>query len=104
VFVRSRYKDPNEKRGYSFIKANDKLRMLGIIFSASHRAATNKGPSYKHIRIYLSENPEHHDYYDLKRYDRRYINLYPDYRMRNGVLRITTQTKRGKRKSQIVRV
>ena len=100
----SRWKDPNEKRGYSYIKANDKLRMLGIVFSASHRAAINKGPTYKHVRIFLFETPGHHDYYDETRYDRKYINLYFDYRMNKGSLRLITQTLRGKRKSQIVRV
>jgi hypothetical protein len=95
----------NKKSG-DFIKVNDKLKMLAILFIAGFRSIEEKGVSNKHLRIYLYEEPECHAYSDEKNYDRVYINvdmnitqLKRDGRIITGKIR-----KRGKRKPQIVKV
>ena len=54
------------KRKTDFIKANDKLKMLGLIFTAGFRAMRGVGVEYKELRIFLYENPELHSYMDEK--------------------------------------
>jgi predicted HTH transcriptional regulator len=95
-----------ERKASDYIKVNDKLKMLGILFTAGFRASQNKGLNQKRLRIYLYEDKKDHDYYDESRYARMYLEVFMNgiYFRDSGKIRTYKQSKRGKRKSQIVKV
>ena len=95
-----------EKKKTDYINVNDKLKTLGILFTAGYRASENIGTSYKYMRIFLYEEPEKHDVYNDKNYDRIYYNVYfYDYDFSStGRIETMKNRRRAKRKCQIVRV
>ena len=100
-----RNKEYNKKKT-DYIKANDKLKMLGILFTAAYRAVEDKGIRTKQIRVFLYEEPENHDFNDEKNYDRIYYNISIDkvFFKEESFIRTFKTRRRSKRKSQIVKV
>ncbi len=70
-----RDKKYNKKKIDFNVKANDKLKMLGILYLAGFRAADNKGLRYKEIKIFLSDYPERKHWADEKKIEREYSNI-----------------------------
>jgi|ETNvirnome_6_100_1030635.scaffolds.fasta_scaffold00526_17 hypothetical protein len=90
------------KKKTDYVKSNDKLKMLGILFSAAYRASENKGLTYKTMRVFLNVDAEAHD--GSRMYN--YLNIDISKNNFNYDGRIYTNHERiwGKRKSQIVKV